>query len=135
MKQMTMKQYKAMQEGVPSKRKGPTPEGKATKEILAYARAKGWIGGRVNTMGTMREGRYCLNPNLFLGFPDLVFFRKPPVIKQWELIFVEVKSPKGKLSPNQLIFQELCYRAGIRYIVARKAGALECDHKTQEDRK
>lgn len=99
--------------------KKQTPEGEVKLAIIKYALLRGFIGGKVNTMGVFRKDRYCRDPYLFTGFPDLVFFR--PCKKSYydlELIFVEVKSEKGTPSERQLDFLGYCKRAGIKYILA-----------------
>ena len=51
------------------------------------------------------------------GLPDLLLFAP-------RLIFVEVKSPTGRLSPTQRVFQRLCATAGVPYWVVRSAAEL-----------
>ena len=56
------------------------------------------------------------------GIPDLLVYKDggasgcfPPARMTW----VEVKAPKGVLSPEQKEFRELCIKAGVRHIIAR----------------
>lgn len=82
--------------------------------IIQYLRLKGYTGGKTKTMGVydprIRARRF--DPYTFRGFPDLTVFTP-------ELVFIEVKAPKGRMSEYQKNFQELCEKAGIKYILAR----------------
>lgn len=49
------------------------------------------------------------------GFPDLV------AIGRGRILFVEVKAPKGRLSPAQQVFREECLANGGTYLVWRSA--------------
>jgi len=48
------------------------------------------------------------------GIPDLLVFGT----EECPFFFIEVKGPKGKLRPSQVIFQEECGKAGMPYLVA-----------------
>ena len=62
--------------------------------VVALARAYGWM---VN--GVLEQREY--SKRLSKGFPDLVLARyKPGSIVGW-LIFAELKSQKGRVSPEQ----------------------------------
>ena len=82
--------------------------------IIHYLKALGAIVGKTKVMGVVRDGRYCLDKYVFLGFPDITFFYKN------KLYFCEVKSPQGKQSEYQELFNLCCEKAGIKYILARK---------------
>ena len=49
------------------------------------------------------------------GIPDLLVFGIGPVLP---FLFIEVKGPKGKLRPSQIIFQGECERMDVPYLVA-----------------
>ena len=60
------------------------------------------------------DGRF-FNTGLPNGFPDLVGFR-------WtdgKIFFIEVKSAKGKLRPDQIVFHKMLQSHGIIHGVAR----------------
>ena len=87
-------------------------EGQTQLSIIRYCKLKGYVIGKTRTMGVVRGKRYCLDPYTFRGFPDLTAFTPG-------LVFIEVKSSTGKMSEAQKDFQELCEKAGIKYILAR----------------
>lgn len=73
---------------------------------------KGHICGKTKTLG-VREGKiYRYDFYTFRGFPDLTCFCP-------HLIFLEIKSPQGRLSEAQQNFQSLCEKANIPYYVIR----------------
>jgi len=49
------------------------------------------------------------------GIPDLLVFGIGPELP---FLFIEVKGPKGKLRPSQIIFQGECERMDVPYLVA-----------------
>ena len=49
------------------------------------------------------------------GIPDLIVFGIGPELP---LFFCEVKGPRGKLRPSQIIFQAECERMDVPYLVA-----------------
>lgn len=83
-------------------------------QILHYLKGLGAVVGKTKTMGVKRNGKWCLDPYTFLGFPDITFFY------QNKLYFCEVKSPtKGRQTEHQKLFQQECKKANIPYILAR----------------
>ena len=88
-------------------------EGRLQLAIIKMVRSLGYAIGKTKTVGIFRDGRFSKDRYVFLGFPDLTMFVP-------ELVFCEVKSEKGLMSPDQIEFAKLCTKAGIRYIVARK---------------
>ena len=72
------------------------------KRIIAYLRGKGYKCGKT----TPETGGWNV------GCPDIVCYAK-------SLWYIEVKTPKGKQSPEQIEFQKMCESIGIKYIVAR----------------
>jgi hypothetical protein len=89
------------------------PEGQLQLQILHYLKPICQAVGKTKTMGVKRGRCFCLDPWLFLGFPDITFF------KDNKIGFIEVKSATGKQSDNQKNFQDLCDKADIPYILAR----------------
>ena len=88
-------------------------EGRLQLEIIKMVRSLGYAIGKNKTVGIFRDGRFSKDQYVFRGFPDLTMFVP-------ELVFCEVKAPKGRMSQDQIEFEKLCTKAGIRYIVARK---------------
>jgi len=81
--------------------------------IIKYLRRCGYACGKTKTIGVwdaMRR-RYRLDKYAFVGFPDLTAFIP-------QLVFIEVKRPGEKQTPDQEKFQALCDRVGTPYILA-----------------
>jgi Holliday junction resolvase len=72
-------------------------------DIKAYLEWKGWFTFKIH-----QQGKYC-----YKGISDLI------AVKDGVTIYVEVKTPTGKLRPEQLKFMEDIENHGARYIVAR----------------
>ena len=81
--------------------------------MLPTNRFVGAFAGKTKTMGVRRGRRYCFDPYCFRGFADITCFYKD------KLYFIEVKTKKGKQSPEQKQFQDACEEVGITYILAR----------------
>ena len=85
--------------------------------ILEYLKIKGYVAGKTKTVGiydpTRKVFRY--DAMQFRGFPDICCFTP-------ELLFIECKSAKGKMSEEQEYFKGLCQKAAVKYIVARTLG-------------
>jgi hypothetical protein len=91
------------------------------KQILDYLRFRGVKAGKTKTMGTFRNGKYSFDPMTFTGFPDITSFWKLNK-DECAIVFIEVKSPKGKLRDEQKEFQSLVSKvksSHVHYIVAR----------------
>ena len=73
------------------------------KLIKDYLLAKGWFCVKIH-----QQGKYC-----FKGISDLI------AVKDGITIFVEVKTPTGKLRPEQMSFMEQIQNHGAKYIIAR----------------
>lgn len=84
--------------------------------ILHYLKVAGAEGGKTKTTGAYDKGtnQFLYDPYTFCGFADIVVFYK------CRLIFIEVKSKKGRLSPKQKRFKELCEMSNQIYILARE---------------
>ena len=85
-------------------------EGIIQLQIIHYLKAKGFACGKIKTKGSFTKGSFLKDPTQWTGLPDLLAFIP-------EMIFLEVKTPKGKQTPNQKDFQELCKNAGQPYYV------------------
>jgi len=94
------------------------PEAHAQLRIIKYCNARGYVVGKIKVKGSMVHGRFIRDPYLFIGVPDLLIFT--PMI-----YFCEVKAKGGVQSPDQKIFQGLCERARIPYILAHDIEDLE----------
>ena len=107
-------------------RKKDNPEVRLQLAIIHYLRGLGYVCGKTKTMGVRVGNTYRFDPYTFRGFPDLVAFVPG-------LVFIEVKSPKGRLSPAQKKVKGLCQKAGVTYIVARSLDDVEVAIKAKLD--
>jgi hypothetical protein len=89
------------------------PEGQMQLQIIHYCRVRGYKIGKTKTTGIKRGRSFCFDPYTFRGFPDLTCFANN------KLYFIEVKSPKGEQTPEQMDFEGFCKQANIPYILAR----------------
>lgn len=94
------------------------PEGHAQLRIIKYCNSRGYVVGKIKVKGSMVHGRFIRDPYLFIGVPDLLIFTP-------KMYFCEVKANGGVQSPDQKIFQGLCERAQIPYILAHDIEDLE----------
>ena len=72
-------------------------------DIKTYLEYKGFFVFKIH-----QQGKYC-----FRGISDLI------AVKDGITIFVEVKTPTGKLRPEQMSFMEQIQNHGAKYIIAR----------------
>ena len=79
--------------------------------IIKYLRLKGYSVGKIKTTGARRGNRFILDPYHFKGVADLMVFTP-------KLYFIEIKAGKNKQSPDQILFQRMCEKAKIPYILA-----------------
>jgi len=94
---VTKRAPKILQRGMP-----PVKERDILKQVRQYLRLKGWLVYRMQQgLGAHR------------GFPDLV------AAKDGQVLFIEVKTPKGRLSGYQEQFRDEIRAQGLRYIVVR----------------
>lgn len=87
------------------------PEKHTQLQIIKYLKMKGFAVGKIKTVGARKKGVFLYDPYHFRGVADLMAFIP-------QLVFIEVKHGKNKLSTDQMVFQSLCKRALIPYIVA-----------------
>lgn len=76
------------------------------------------LGAKVYVLGTKRpKGDYpgaCQTP----GVPDLIVFLPKSRVLQAEAhhLYIEVKTPKGRMSDEQFVFRDNCQRANVSHI-------------------
>ncbi len=99
-----------------------TPEGKIQKEILDYLVSQGVFHWRQNNLPVYDPKIGCYRAHTGLkGVPDII------CIIKGQFVGIEVKTPKGKQSADQLLFEKRCKRNGGDYIVARSVQDVK-DH-------
>lgn len=84
--------------------------------ICEYLTVKKHFFWRQNVMGrynSSRDVHYRMPKYSMVGIPDII------LIKNGLFIGLEVKTEKGKISPNQAEFEELCNKAGGEYHIVR----------------
>ena len=89
-------------------------------QIIKFLRAKNFVCGKIKTKPLILNGKFIRDKYLMVGTPDLIVFT--PI----KMYFIECKSAKGYLQPDQKFFQELCTKAGVTYIIARNISDVEC---------
>ena len=96
-------------------------EKKLVVDIIKHLRDFGVYCGKIKTTGAFVRGRYIKDPCLFIGVPDILAFSM--LTGMW---WVEVKIGQNDLSDEQVLFQQLCHKAGIKHIVARSVEGVQC---------
>ena len=86
-------------------------ESEAQRAILDYLKVKRVFHYRNNSGGMLAESGHFVRFGT-PGSPDIVC-----VIKG-QYVGIEVKAPKGKQNPNQVMFQQKLESAGGKYILA-----------------
>lgn len=69
---------------------------------------------RIN-VGSFKVGDRIISTGVPKGFPDLFGFRR----KDGKAVFLEIKTPKGKLRTEQKVFKEALKKQNVIYGVAR----------------
>jgi len=82
------------------------PERIFTAQIIQLCKAFGWRVAHFRP-GMTKRGRWKTAMSGDIGFPDLVMARPP------RLIFAELKSAKGRISPEQAIWLEYVGRCNV----------------------
>ena len=97
-----------------------TPEGKIQTAILKYLKARGYFCWR-NNNGAVHDqkmnngyGGYRSNPSLMKGIPDIILIPDDGIFTG-----IEVKTPKGKQSADQMLFERRCKRKNAHYYLVR----------------
>jgi hypothetical protein len=97
-----------------------TPEGKIKNEVLDYLRRRGhWVLPHPTTaVYDSKIGQYrAFNPNNGTrGEPDLLVFSKSSPISP---IWIELKTPRGRLSADQVLFRDRAQLWGHEHLVIR----------------
>lgn len=100
-----------------------TPEGKIQAAICEYLTKKGYFFMRLNNTpifdtklnngygGYRAQGKYAMP-----GLADILLIDKE---KYGMAVFLEVKAPKGKQSPDQKLFAKRCYSNNCDYYVVK----------------
>lgn len=85
------------------------------KQIMDYLISQRILYWRLNTQGIQHfsQGRQFFKPNPNRGMADIL------AILNGRAFWIEVKSAKGKLSPEQILFAEKVVQQGCLYIVAK----------------
>lgn len=78
-------------------------ESQIQSDIKSYLEYKGWFVFKIH-----QQSKYC-----FKGISDLI------AVKDGVTVYIEVKTPTGKLRTEQIAFMEQIESHGARYIVAR----------------
>lgn len=82
------------------------------RQILDYLNLKDIFHFRVNTMGVMRNGRYCPSPTIRKGTADII------AILEGRFVAIEVKRFGAKQTADQAKFQTDVETSGGIYILA-----------------
>jgi len=94
----------------------------AVCDLLRLAAAPGLIWYSVPNDGSRspRTGARMKARGMWPGVADLAF-----ALPGGKAAFLELKSPQGRLSPEQRAFQDTCERAGVPYATANSLAAAE----------
>lgn len=88
-------------------------------QVIHFMRTKGYACGKTKTRGLKnKQGKWCVDPYLFKGFPDLTAFVP-------EIVFFECKAAGGSQTDEQKEFQAFCEKAGVTYVVVRSLEQVE----------
>ncbi len=99
-------------------RKRQSPEANLVRQIIIYLKARGFVAGKIKTMGVRRGHAFCFDPYLWRGCPDILAFIP-------QLIFIEAKSLSGRQSDEQRAFQNYCNIANIPYYLIHSLEELQ----------
>lgn len=104
-----------------------TPEGKIQKKILDHLIKKGVLCWRNNNAPTWDQklnsgyGGYRTN-NVMAGVADILGIMPDG---SGRFLAIEVKTPRGQQSAQQLLFQKRVERAGGVYVLARQISDVD----------
>lgn len=98
-----------------------TPEGKILRAITDYLTKRKVFWLRLNTDGRfdMKTAKYITSPYTKVGTPDLV------CTPNGQAVFLEVKAPKGRLSPEQVIMGDIIRDAGCEWYCVRSVADVK----------
>lgn len=100
-------------------------ESQIQSEILKYLQSKGYFYWRNNNGAVydakMNNGYGGYRAHVGMkGVPDIIM-----IGTKGQFIGIEVKTPKGKMSADQILFQRRCKRKGAKYYVATSVDDLK----------
>jgi len=87
--------------------------------IIALAKAFGWLIAHFRP-GQTKDGQWRTPVQGDRGFPDLVLARSIPEVGYKQLFIIELKSEKGRLSPEQKAWKD-----ALVYLVWRPSDWLD----------
>lgn len=94
-----------------------TPEGKLQLEIMKYLRKQGYLFWRFSPQTyNAKLGIHLKHEYIPSGLPDIMLIHKEKYGQLWGL---EVKTEKGKPSPDQLLMQRLFALSNAEYHFVR----------------
>lgn len=102
-----------------------TPEGKIQLDILKHLRQRNVLCWRNQTQGIRDKttGAYYSNPYVMRGCPDILGVMPDG---SGRILGIEVKTPKGRQSADQILFERRLQRAGGVYVLARSVDDVQC---------
>lgn len=89
------------------------------KPIIDWLRYQGWFVVKNNTVGIYKKSTGKYIPSQAVGLADLT------ILKGGRVIMLEVKTPKGKQSDGQILFQSEWELHGGEYYVVRSIDDVE----------
>lgn len=101
------------------------PEAALQRQVAAWLRFAShgqpwtWTASNPNPVKGMIAGKIAKGMGLRAGWPDFV------LVHQGRAIFIELKAPKGRLSPEQVACHAELTRAGAVVAVCRSLGEVE----------
>ena len=98
-----------------------TPEQKVMKSVVKWLNDHGIFWINIKTMGTWDAslGMYRQSPYTMKGTSDLL------ILHQAQPIFIELKTSKGRQSPDQKLFENRIKDEGCEYHVVRNIKQLQ----------
>ncbi len=110
-----------------------TPEKRIEYAILSWLKAHGFIAWKHDRQGTYDpvKGTFRANrnPHKIKGVSDIL-----GILKGGRILAIEVKAPKGRVSPEQKLFIDLVNAAGGKAFVARSIEDVERELNPKEER-
>lgn len=101
-------------------------ESEIQKQILTWLKARGILCWKTHMDGVRIKGGRGTNP--MKGFPDLFGLLPTGVGRAFA---IEVKAPKGQLSPEQVSWREKLEAKGVIYVLARSLDdAMEIERRS-----
>lgn len=91
----------------------PIKESQIQKQVLDYLRLRKIFCFKLNNTGVYKKATGSYIPSGIIGLPDIIAFIRN------EVVFLEIKTEKGKLSDGQKAFQAQCEKNRIEYHVIR----------------